>query len=409
MILDFSLPFIVLVIQDLYSLGMASRTGPYKIPMSYLTYQPLYCTESTFPHHDHWRIAPPMNLQNISTMATAFLAPRTQQSEVQKFKNPDLSPFTTLLEASEIFIATFRSPHTRRTYGYGFKLFWSQEYLNPRMTLKEFSFQNLEDILDRIRNELHNFHGQVAAESSRQARAAEFVSFTDFLERRYGGIRRVTILKVGANKTFSHRRDETIATILTEGQRNAFFSKLKELNMMGHICALMQYHGMRRIGEVLRVKLRDVLWTLNVISFTPSKGGQVQKKDILIKFTPQFMQYLRGYVQTLSSTNGSDFLFPNSETPYEHLPNCTIYNIYRKTWKEIDPSFLPNSITHCIRATAIATAIVERVSYERIRMVTGHCDFKMIAYYGEKALKSNMTQEPMFQDILNTLAGVASR
>ena len=75
--------------------------------------------------------------------------------------------------------------------------------INPLMSLRAFSLTNHETVIDRIKL-IQNW-----AESSRQSRAACYISFTGFLERRLQGVvKKALPNKDGTAKTFFKTSDK---------------------------------------------------------------------------------------------------------------------------------------------------------------------------------------------------------
>jgi integrase len=274
--------------------------------------------------------------------------------------------------------------------------------MDPKMTLKQFSRCKLEGILDRIRGQVQRSDGKPAKEAHKQARAAVFISFTEFIARQYvGDFRRVLLNKYSGNKTFAYKRHESSATILTDQQLLAFFTVLKRNNFKAYLFALIQFHGARRVAEVARIRIQDVCWSSESIFFSPSKTGKVAKKRIAIRFPSDFMTCLKSFISKIHKpTRSSDFLFTHSDNP---IKTCTITSYYRSAWWLAEPGWLPDSITHCIRATMIALNLRLGKSFEEILRVTGHSDYRMVGYYGERGQISNITSSLMALRIFNVL------
>lgn len=317
--------------------------------------------------------------------------------------NCNLFPVTTLAQAALLFIETYNSEDTKRTYTFGFELFWDQKFLDPKMTLQDFCFCNRDDILDRIRSDLRNKDGGKAADATRQARAAQYVSFTGFLARGYHYIHagmtltKANICKQGYSKTFSHKRKETHATILTEEELDQFYDALSAISQTGYIIAIIQYHGARRVGEVAKIRIKDILFNLGAISIVPSKGGQIQKAKVLVYLPPWVMDLVKRNLEFwnfLSPCRNSDsFLFPDFKNHTTHISSTTIRSIYERAWEKAIPGFIPDSSTHCMRASRIHHLLEAGYRPDEIQKLTGHEDIKMVSYYGEKGRTANITKD----------------
>ena len=93
--------------------------------------------------------------------------------------------------------------------------------LNPLMTLQAFALVNHEVVIDRIKLI------QDWAESSRQARAACYISFTGFLSRRLQGVIKKAIpSKEGSTKTFFSVYEKVKTKAMTRAQWLLFFKEL---------------------------------------------------------------------------------------------------------------------------------------------------------------------------------------
>jgi integrase/recombinase XerD len=102
----------------------------------------------------------------------------------------------TLEEALSEWLSTL-SHKTQINYRSGIRKLIELGLINPMMTLQAFSLTNHEAIIDRIKLVTE------WVESTRQARAACYISFTGFLNRRLQGfIKKALPSKEGSAKTF---------------------------------------------------------------------------------------------------------------------------------------------------------------------------------------------------------------
>lgn len=388
-------PQLEMLVQTPYS---CSRSLPHTTLMNsslYFTNQtlppPLFCTRANLSHilsHDNTQRDFATTIQKI-TLSNNHL-------------KSNLFPLTTLEQAAVLFLETFRSEDTKRTYAFGFELFWDQKFLDRNMTLQSFCFCNRDDILDRIRSDLCLKDGRRAADATRQARAAQYVSFTGYLARGYHYIHdgmtltKANICKQGSNKTFAHKRKETHATILTRHELDLFFKALRDISLLGFIFALIQYNGARRVGEVAKIRIKDILFHLGAISILPSKSGQIQKARILVYMPPLVMHLLKTYLVFRGTKKCQDlnsFLFSDFLQPYSHISSTKIRSIYVRAWKRAIPGFIPVSPTHTFRASRISHLLEDGYRPDQVQKVTGHEDIKMVFYYGEKGHEANITQD----------------
>jgi integrase/recombinase XerD len=101
----------------------------------------------------------------------------------------------------------------------------NQDFIIPSINFQAFSLANHEGIIDRIKLV------KDWSECARQARAACYISFTGFLNRRMQGIiRKAMPCKEGNNKTFYPVHEKVKSRAITQSQWFAFFNELKTIN-----------------------------------------------------------------------------------------------------------------------------------------------------------------------------------
>lgn len=123
----------------------------------------------------------------------------------------------TLEEALSHWLSTL-SHRTQINYRSGIRKLIEFGLLNPLMSLQVFALTNHEAVIDRIKLI------QDWAEASRQSRAACYISFTGFLQRRLQGIvKKALPNKEGSSKTFFKIGEKVKTPAMTQAQWITFF------------------------------------------------------------------------------------------------------------------------------------------------------------------------------------------
>jgi integrase/recombinase XerD len=126
----------------------------------------------------------------------------------------------TLDEALSNWLSTLANK-TQINYRSGIRKLIEFGLINPMMTLQAFALTNHEAIIDRIKL-IHDW-----AESSRQARAACYISFTGFLNRRLQGVvKKALPNREGSAKTFFRIGEKVKTKAMTQAQWISFFKEL---------------------------------------------------------------------------------------------------------------------------------------------------------------------------------------
>lgn len=330
------------------------------------------------------------------------------------------SPHWSLKEAARVFIESFQDKGTQRSYTHNFHQIFRQGILLEEQTLEEFGYVNKEVILDQIKETLKNGHdsSKLAAELTRQNRAAFFLSFTGFLERISSGkIKKALIQKHGANRTFIKIRHKTVASILTKEQLTSFWEELKRVNIERFLFSFLQYHGCRRVSEVGQLETKDVLLNEKRVVFHVLKKGRVVADLISVYLPTEIMTLLKELilnrekmskkiVKTKEGQNmlQKDFVFGyrdqrKREVIIDYTRPIETSNInawYKAAWKAMNSKslevFTPKQITHCLRATKISDLFNNGERLDRIQELTGHAHLDMLNYYNKPREEKNASQ-----------------
>ncbi len=272
------------------------------------------------------------------------------------------------------------TPHTKRSYNTAFEMCYSRRLLNPHQTLREFSQENLENLLDRIRT-----NAQGKSESTKQARAAAFISFTGFLQRRTNGIIKKAIpSREKSNPTFKTEKHKSTTEALEPEQMYAFFRELKKVSVRDYLIAKTALQGAKRISEVLNAKVEDINWEKNQITFFQLKSKERDRRTI-ITYPKSFMKELKEAVG--DRTEGYIFTSKKGgKLQQAHL------------WRSFVGAGVSAGIPyrvhpHVLRATAITYFVERGYTAEQIAKVSGHASLKQVAYYDRSDLEKNLTMQ----------------
>lgn len=136
---------------------------------------------------------------------------------------------------------------TAINYQSGMKKLAEFGFLNPLLSLQQFSQMNHNAVIDRKKDKSIQW-----SECSRQARAAGYISFTSYLCRQTDGIiKKAMPNREEANKTFKRVHKHVITEAMTQSQWISFLTALQKINNRDCLVAKIALQGGKRIGEVL--------------------------------------------------------------------------------------------------------------------------------------------------------------
>ena len=180
---------------------------------------------------------------------------------------------------------------TKKNYQSGFNRIMDLGLVDPNWDLQYFALINHESKVDEIKL-LPRW-----SEATRQARAAGYISFTAFLQRRTQGVINKAISnKEGVSKTFFKIRDKVKTPTLTKKQTINFFIELKKINYRDYLIAKVILQGGKRKGEVLALERKNIDFENNRITFKQSKTRGVIKQTV-VNYPEVFMNELGDYLK----------------------------------------------------------------------------------------------------------------
>ena len=150
---------------------------------------------------------------------------------------------------------------------------------------------------------------QAKLESSRQVKAAAYISFTSWLNRNTSGWFRKAIPNTQSSPTFYNINDKCKTNALSLSEWYSFIAALGKINQRDALIARAVFQGAKRISEIISVTLDSIDWDKNIINFKQSKNGGTTK-FIPINFPQGFMEELKEYIdKTARHRKDSAYVF----------------------------------------------------------------------------------------------------
>jgi len=270
------------------------------------------------------------------------------------------------------------SYRTRINYQSGFKKLVELGVVNPLISLQSFSLVNHDSVIDRIK-QLPNLK-----ETTRQARAALYISFTRYLSRRFKGIfTKAMPSREGNEKTFYRVHEKVVTEAMNQRQWTAFFVELKQINPRDALIGKVALQGGKRIREVLSLHTDQIDWEKREITFRQSKTRGISKHTV-ITYSESIMDELRDLID---DRDGYVFLSMKG--------NPVILNQVANTFaKAGQRSEIPFKVTpHVLRASAVTYLKQQGFSDGDIMKITGHSSGEMIRAYDKSERADNPTKK----------------
>ena len=270
------------------------------------------------------------------------------------------------------------SPRTRINYQSGVRVLAAAGLINPMLGLQAFSLVNHDAVIDQIKN--------VAGwqETSRQARAALYISFTRFLSRRFPAIfKKAMPSREGTGKTFYRVHDKVVTNAMNQAQWTAFFSALREIHPRDCPLAKITLQGGKRIGEVLALTTDQIDWEKREITFSQSKTKGVRKETV-ITYPDTIMNELRDHV---GDRQGLVFVSGKG--------NGVVLNQLARTFDRAGrKAGIAFKVTpHVLRASAVTYLKQQGFADSDIQKVTGHASSEMVNAYDKSSRADNASKK----------------
>lgn len=270
------------------------------------------------------------------------------------------------------------SDRTERNYRSGANFLAGINLLNPFLSLQAFALVNHDAIVDKIKQLPY------LQETTKQARAALYISFTRFLSRRFPGIfNKATPCREGTGKTFFRVHDKVVTEAMNLAQWTEFFSALQKINPRDCLIAKVTLQGGKRIREVLSLKVDQIDWERREITFDQSKTRGV-KLQTVITYPETIMKALKEYI---GERDG--FVFLSSKG------NPVILNQVANTFERAGKATrVPFKVTpHVLRASAVTYLKQQGFSDSDIQKVTGHASSEMVNAYDKSDRAENASKK----------------
>ena len=266
------------------------------------------------------------------------------------------------------------SPHTRKNYCCAIGQLEQLQFLNLDHSLQQFALYNHESIVDQIKNV------DFWKETTKQARAACYISFTGFLERRTQGlIRKAIPSKEGSTKTFFRVHEKVVTSALNRAQWTIFFEKLSKINWRDALIGRVILQGGKRASEVLSARVDQINWNNRQIKFTQSKTKGMVKHTV-ITYPESIIRDIREYV---GDRNGLIFVTKKGNPVRIQQIQRSFENAGRSSGLKLKMS------PHILRASTVTYLKQQGFSDGDIMGMTGHSSGEMIRAYDKRSLEEN--------------------
>ncbi|MBU2511790.1 site-specific integrase [bacterium] len=263
---------------------------------------------------------------------------------------------------------------TRINYLAAFKRMTHLGLINPKLTLQVFSLVNHEAVVDDIKLV------DEWSEATRQARAAAYISFTGFLQRRTQGVvRKAMPSKEGTNKTFFKVREKVKTESLSQSQTRRFLQALEIINKRDCLIAKLMLQGGKRKFEVLNLKVSQIDFPENRISFEQTKTRGIIKVTV-VNYPEHVMTELKEYIG-----DRKEFVFVTRSG--NRISPTQIDRNFAKAGIKAD---IPFKVTpHMLRVTLVTRLKELRVQDSDIMKITGHASPTQLSSYDKSDLADN--------------------
>jgi len=274
------------------------------------------------------------------------------------------------------------SHYTEKSYRSGFRLLAERSVFDPNLSLQEFSLVNHEAKVDDIKLSPH------WSEATRQARAAAYIGFTAFLQRRTQGlIHKAISNREGANKTFFKVRDKVKTNYLNELEVAEFFKHLESLNQRDALIAKLILQGGKRKGEVLSLLIEQIDFRQRLIRFKQSKTKGAEK-ETWITYPESVMTELKNYLT--DRIKGLCFVTRNNR---QISPN----QLDRNFIKAGEIAGIPFPVTpHVLRVTLVTKLKGLDIQDSDIIKITGHASPVQLLAYDRRDPADNASKQFSF-------------
>lgn len=279
----------------------------------------------------------------------------------------------TVAQALEKWLHTL-GPHTQVNYRSAFRKLSDFDLIELSLSLQQFSLINHESVVDDIKL-LTQWR-----ESTRQARAAAYISFTSFLQRRTKGIiHKAVPNREGVNKTFFNVRDKVKTDALSQNETRLFLSTIEKINPRDALIAKLILQGGKRKAEVLNLRVDQIDFDRDRIRFIQTKTRGIRKETV-VNYPAHVMEELHQYT---SGRQGYVFITRNGK-------KISPTQIDRNFLKAGNAAGINTRITpHVLRVTLVTRLKELRIQDSDIMKITGHASPTQLASYDKSDMGEN--------------------
>ena len=284
---------------------------------------------------------------------------------------------TSVEQAIDHWLSTL-GEKTQINYRSGIRRLIEFGWLNPLLNLQAFALINHEGIIDQIKL------FSKWAETTKQARAACYISFTGFLSRRLQGIiRKAVPSKEGNTKTFFNLYEKVKTRAMTQAQWLLFFKELEKINSRDCLIGKIILQGGKRVNEVLSLQTHQIDWEQCEITFTQSKTRKLHKETV-ITYPDSIMKALRAYI---GERQGHVFVTKSGKPVMVNQVAVTFAKAGRAAGVPFKVS------PHVLRASAVTYLKQQGFQDSDIMRVTGHSTSEMVHAYDKSSRAENASKK----------------
>lgn len=270
---------------------------------------------------------------------------------------------------------TGKSPNTVKTYCYHLKLFYV--FMEQRkITLDEIQFEELANFVGWLRNSSGDINvidiqpkEAKREESTVNSILVAVVSFLEYLSRS-GGFKTLNIYKESRGRNFkgllhhiskgkAYKKNVLKLRVKKKKLKTLEHSEVKAITDACHtlrdkLILLLMYEGGLRIGEVLSLRLEDIVTWDNQINIHPREesinGAYIKhRKERVIHVSKELMALYTDYlVHEYGEELEHDYVFINlKDTHYgSPLKYQSVLDLIRRLNKKTGISFTPHMLRH---------------------------------------------------------------
>lgn len=284
----------------------------------------------------------------------------------------------TTVEQAVVQWLTTLSPKTRINYQSHMRKLAQFGFIDPSITLQIFALVNHNNAIDQIKA-VHAW-----AESSRQARAACYISFTRFLSRRtHGIIPRAIPNRESGTKTFFSVYEKVKTEAMTQVQWIRFLEELEKIAPRECLIAKVILQGGKRVSEVLTLKVDQINFERRKVFFRQSKTKGL-KKETVITYPTSIMEKLHAYI---GGRTGYVFVSRFGKP----IDLRWVASMFAKAGNQAG---LPFKITpHVLRASAVTYLKQQGFADSDIMKITGHANAGMVHAYDKSSRENNPSEK----------------